>query len=202
MNYLNAITDFIFIDEEPVSSDVIFVPGNAHPEPSKRAAALWSAGYAPYVLPSGRFAKPVGYFPGPAGEQSLYQGTYETEWEFLKAVLLQNGVAESAILKEDQAQYTYQNALFSKEVLAREGILVRRAILCCNPHHARRCLMYYSMVFPEVTFTVCPAKDTAITADNWQHTQEGLRTVLGEVERCGNQFSYMLCRPSSDPLHL
>lgn len=196
MNYLDAITDFIFVEQEPVKSDLIFVPGNAFPFPSERAAELWRSGYAPYVLPSGRYAKPVGHFVGVAKKQNIYDGDYETEWEFMKDVLVHNGVPEDAVLKENAAQYTYQNALLSRQVLIQAGIAVKKAILCCNPYHARRCLMYYSMVFPDVSFTVCPAHGTAITRENWKDSVEGLKLVLGEVERCGKQFAYMLCGPT------
>lgn len=193
MNYLQAVTEFIFAEDEPAASDVILIPGNTSPLPSEQAARLYHAGFAPYLLPSGHFSKVRGSFPGPSARQEQYSGSYRTEWDFMRDVLLQNGVPDAAILREDRAEYTYQNALFSKEVLDRMGISPRRAILCCNPYHARRCLMYYSMVFPDTEFLSCPAKDAPITRDNWQESETGLRAVLGEVERCGKQFAYMLC---------
>lgn len=195
MKYLQAVTNFIFVEDEPEESDIIFVPGNTSPLPSERAAGLYRDGFAPFILPSGRYQKALGYFPGPSLKQEQYYGSYETEWDFMRDVLLQNGVPDTAILKENMAQYTLRNAQLSKEVLELAHIKVHRAILCCNPYHARRCLMYYSMVFPNTKFLVCPAKDSPVTRDNWQESESGLKTVLGEVERCGRQFAFMLCGP-------
>lgn len=69
---------------------------------------------APYVLPSGRYSKLLGSFSGVSSKNHIYNKEYETEWEFLKDVLIKNGVKEEAILKEDKATFTYENALYSK----------------------------------------------------------------------------------------
>ena len=60
------------------------------------------------------------------------------------------------------------------------------------PCHARRALLYYQLLFPETEFLVCPAKESKITRDNWYLSEEGIETVLGEVERCGSQFHEIL----------
>lgn len=197
MNYLDAVTDFIFAENEPEPSDIIFIPGNSSPLPSEHAARLYREGLAPLLLPSGRYSVVTGNFPGPSRNHAFYPGPYQTEWAFMKSVLTKNGVPEEAILKEAMAQYTYQNALNSRDVLLKEQIDIKRAILCCKPYHARRCLMYYSMVFPDVTFFVSPAPGSSINRDNWQQSEKGLTLVLGELERCGKQFIYMLCQHES-----
>lgn len=200
MNYLDAVTDFIFIEDAPVPSDIIFIPGNSSPQPSEHAAYLYNEGFAPLILPSGRFSITNGSFQEPSEKKDLYPENFQTEWEFMNTVLHKNGVPKEAVLKEDKAQYTYQNALNSKEVLRRNHIEIRRAILCCKPYHARRCLMYYAMVFPEVSFSVCPAPGMAVTRENWQTSRAGLKEVLGELERCGSQFSFMLSGQDSPVL--
>ena len=96
------------------------------------------------------------------------------------------------ILKEDNATYTYENAIYSKKVTDKEGMEVKKAILCCMPYHARRALLYYQLLYPETEFFVCPAKESPITAENWYLSKEGIETVLGEVERCGSQFHEIL----------
>ena len=87
--FIRAVTEFIFVEDEPVKADVIFVPGSRKIENAIRAAELYRAGYAPYVLPSGRFTIARGYFlelPEPL--RSEYPGAFETEWHFLKTVLM------------------------------------------------------------------------------------------------------------------
>ena len=158
---------------------------------AERAAALWREGMAPLILPSGRFSTLTGHFSGVQARQELYPGPYETEWAFLRDVLLKNGVPDSSILREDTATYTYENAIQSRKLTDSLGLTIRRAILCCHAWHARRCLLYYQLLFPEAEILVCPS-DTGINRENWHQTGEGIDLVLGELERCGGQFHLIL----------
>lgn len=189
-DFIRAVTDFVFVEDQPQKADVIFLPGSRKVEHAIRAAELYKAGYAPYVLPSGRFTIARGYFlelPEPL--RSEYPGQFETEWHFLKAVLMKHGVPEEAILREDQATYTWENAQFSRDVLAQQGIPVRTAILACHAFHARRALLYYQAAMPEVRFLVCPAQTPGYTRNDWYLTEKGRTRVLGEVQRLGSQVS-------------
>lgn len=188
--FIRAVSDFVFVEHAPAPADVIFIPGAAFPEHALRAAELYHMGMAPYVLPSGRFAKPVGHFAGVAEPfQADYPDAYETEWAFLRAVLLGAGVPDTAILREDQATYTWDNAQRSRQVTDELGLTVRRAILCCRAFHARRALLYYQAAFPEAEFLVCPAHVPGLNRDDWFLTPEGRERILGEVQRLGGQIN-------------
>lgn len=208
MRFLDQITDFIFVEQKPQPADIIFVPGGNYPDAARHAASLYQGGWAPYVMPSGRYSIVKGRFelpsdekggtmPGrgvPNAEQDLdaksvqKENVYETEWEYLSDILLQNGVPSHAILKEDQATYTYENAIYSRKKTDELGMTVKRAILCCQAFHARRSLLYYQEQFPETEFLVCPVVTKGISKENWFQSEQGIDTVLGEVERCGAQF--------------
>ncbi len=191
VRFYDCITEFIFIEDEPRRSDIIFVPGGGYPEAAERAAELYHAGYAPYVMPSGKYSILDGRFvrseTGISGEQQN-AGAYETECDYLCAILRRCGVPESAVLREDQATYTYENAIYSRRRTEELGLEVRRAILCCQAFHARRCLMYYQEQFPDTEFLVCPVVTKGIGRETWHRTRQGIDRVLGEVERCGGQF--------------
>ncbi|MFR7900726.1 MAG: YdcF family protein [Ruminococcus sp.] len=119
MNYnefMKNVEEFVFAESQPEKADIIFVPGNGFPDMAEKAASLYREGYAPYILPSGRYSITLGKFAGVQSKKEIYGGDYETEWEFLKNVLLKNGVPEEAILREDQATFTYENAIFSRQV--------------------------------------------------------------------------------------
>ena len=213
--FYDAISDFIFVEDAPRKADVIFVPGGNYPDAAVHAAELYRQGFAPYVLPSGKYSISVGKFVM-SGEGSdtdvkkkekenatyAYEGKeiaedrnaklYETEFAYLRDVLVKNGVDEAAILKEDQATFTYQNAIFSRQVLEKAKIPVKQAILCCQAFHARRALLYYQEQFPETEFVVCPVVTRGIGRTTWMKTEEGIDTVLGEMERCGSQFHEIL----------
>ncbi len=186
---LQDITNFIFLEEEPQPADIIFIPGGSYPQIAERAAALWKQGFAPYILPSGQYSVKVGHFPGCALPDTPYHGSYETEWDFLRAVLEYNGVAPGAILREDQATFTMMNAVLSKELTDSMGLAVKTAILCCKAYHARRSYQYYQSAYPATHIIVCPAETKGIGRNSWHQTELGIHTVCGELARCGNQFS-------------
>lgn len=187
--FIQAVTEFIFVEDQPEKADVIFIPGSRKVEHAIRAAELYKAGYAPYVLPSGRYTISRGYFlelPEPL--RSEYPGTFETEWHFLRAVLMKHGVPDSAILREDQATYTWENAQLSRDVLKAQNIPVKTAILACHAFHARRALLYYQAAMPEVRFLVCPAATPGYTRTDWYLNEKGRSRILGEVQRLGGQI--------------
>ncbi|MGN8630773.1 YdcF family protein [Blautia sp. HCP3S3_G3] len=189
---LNHTEEFIFAEDRLQKADIIFVPGNGYPQMAEQAAVLYREGYAPYILPSGRFSIVTGAFSGVLAEQEKYNGNYETEFEFLKDVLMKNGVPKEAILKEDQSTFTYENAKFSRKVTDEAGLEIRSAILCCKSYHARRSLMYYQLSYPETQFYVCPSCPDGISRSNWRDTLEGRNAVTGEVSRIITQFPLML----------
>lgn len=191
-DFLKKTEEFIFVENRPEKADIIFVPGNGYPQMAEKAAELYREGYAPVVLPSGKYSITTGRFSGVLSEKEKYHGSYETEWEFLRDVLVKNGVKPEDILREDRATYTYENALFSREVTEKAGLSVKKAILCCKSHHARRVLMYFQYVYPETEFLVCPSFPDGITRSNWNHTELGVDAVTGEVTRIIRQFSLMM----------
>ena len=186
--YIRAVGDFVFVEDAPERADIIFIPGASRPEHALRAAELYHAGLAPYVLPSGRFPKPVGHFQGvKEAYRAEYPGCYESEWEFLRDVLVRRGVPEEAVLREDQATYTWENAQLSRRVTDAMGLRVNTALLCCKPFHGRRALLYYQAAYPETRFLVCPASLPGYNREDWYRTEKGRAVVLGEVARLGDQ---------------
>lgn len=189
---IKDITDYIFLEDALLPADVIFIPGCSRPEHTEEAARLYKKGYAPLLIPSGRYAKAVGRFQGVTKGAERYGTDYACEADFLAEVLLQNGVPKTAILKEREATYTLENAEKTRQLLLQnKGELPHRAILCCKAHHARRAFFYYSLVFPETEILVHPTAVDGITRKQWHQTPEGRNTVLGELSRMGEQMRMM-----------
>lgn len=188
--FVRAVTDFIFVEDEPQKSDVILIPGASHPEHALKAAEMYHQGMAEYLLPSGRYSVKLGHFKGvPEAFRLDYPDDYETEWAYLRTVLMKAGVPERAILREDQATYTWENAQYSRKVCDSMGLEVKRAILCCRAFHARRALMYYHAAFPDADILVCPASVPGESRDDWFTNEKGRRRVMGEVSRLGTQVN-------------
>lgn len=188
--FIRGVTDFIFVEDAPQRSDVIFIPGASHPEHALLAAELYHRGMADYVLPSGRYAVGLGHFKGvPAAYCQAYPEDYETEWAFLRDVLLKAGVPSHAILREDQATFTWENAQLSRRVMDHLGLPVSKAIVCCRAFHARRALLYYQAAFPQAELLVCPVSTPGEGREDWFTTEKGRRRVMGEVSRLGSQVN-------------
>lgn len=190
--FIEQISEFIFAEDEPEKADIIFIPGNGYSQMAEKAAALYGENYASFVLPSGKYSITVGKFGGVLSGQERYNGNYRTEWDFLKDVLIKNHVPDEVILKEDQATFTWENARFSREVTDKAEIEIKKALLCCKNYHARRSLMYYQRAYPEVEFRVCQCCVDGVTKENWMNSEEGIQSVLGEVQRIVTQFSLMM----------
>ena len=177
--FLEEMTNFIFLEDEPQKADVIFVPGSEEGALAKTAAKLYLEGYAPILIPSGKYAKWTGH-------SKVEQ--FQTEADHFAHLMMEEGVPEEAIIKETEATYTYQNAINTRKLLDERGIEVKRAILCCQAYHARRSKLYYQILFPDTEILVCPTITKGITRDNWFKSRETADIVLGEIERCGSQF--------------
>lgn len=188
MRNIKELTDFIFMENELEASDLIMLPGSRSIETIELAASIYKEGLAPYILASGAFSKDVGRFEWEKIRRDEYKKDFKTEYEFMKHGLQLNGVPESAILKEDTATYTYQNALRSKEMLVKEGIKHDRIILCVKDYHARRSFMYFDMVFPDSEILIAPAYIEVASKDHWMKSELGIRVITGEMRKIGEQF--------------
>jgi uncharacterized SAM-binding protein YcdF (DUF218 family) len=182
---IQDITEFIFVEDKPEISDVIFIPGSSKWELSEKAAQLYNQGYAKYIIPAGKYTSKLGRFPNEKISNEIYIGEFETDFDFCSNVLRKNGVPENVILCENQSTNTYENAQFSKNVLDWKNITAGKAILCCQAFHARRALITYVHWFPETIFYVIPCVTQGISSGNWWKSEYGLARVLGELEKCG-----------------
>ena len=190
---ISDIGEFIFIEDPPRASDLIIAVGGSFPQIPEKAAELFHAGYAPYVLAGGRYSVKTGVFKGVSDKRDRYPGDYLTESEFYTDVLTKNGVPKNAIIQEDKSGHTRENAEFARKITAEMGISVTSAIIVCKRFHARRCLMFFQSSFPETQFHVVPADvpvgEYDLTKENWHLTDYGVRRVLGELARCGSQMN-------------
>lgn len=185
---IRDITDFIFMSDVPKKSDVIFIPGSSKSVICEKAAQLYKDGYARYCLPSGMYSSKYGRFASEFVDNPCYMGEYATEFDYCKQVLVENGVPENAILREDRATNSMENAEYSFEVLKDMGIKVTSGIICCQAFHARRAFMSYANYFCNAQLFVVPSVTQGIAGDDWYKTEHGYKKVMGEVEKCGMYF--------------
>jgi len=187
-NNIDDITRYIFIEDEPQKSDIIFIPGSSNWVLAETAASLYKEGKANKIMPSGMYFYKIGRFLNERVTDERYKGNFRTEAEFLSSVLVKNGVENKDILIEEKATNTYENAIFSKDLLKENNLTVKKAIICPQAFHARRAFMTYSHLFPGTEFYVVPTDTQGITADSWYKTERGIQVVLGELQKCGEYF--------------
>lgn len=108
------------------------VAGPALVRRTRHAAALHAAGVAPVVVVTG----------GPAGARP-------TEARVMRDVLIAEGVPGAAIVEEDRARNTLENAIFSIEILRDRGLA--RAVVVTDRYHLPRALMLFRLLGQEAT---------------------------------------------------
>lgn len=188
---IKDITNFIFMDDTPEKCDIILIPGTSKAATTEKAAELYCAGYAPYVMPSGLYSSSLGRFAAENIDNPQYVGEYATDFEYCKHILMENGVPESAILREDRATNSMENAMYSAQAVKDAGIEVKRAIICCQAFHARRAFLSYACHFDDTELIVVPIATQGITRDDWFKSEKGYKKVMGEVAKCGVYFKEM-----------
>ncbi|WP_422656826.1 YdcF family protein [Paenibacillus sp. EC2-1] len=175
MSYpFDCISDFMFFETELGQADAILIPGASQPQLMERAAELYHQGLASIILPSGGSTPHV----------------ETTEWEFLRNVGISLKVPPEAILKEENATNTFENARYSLEVLQQQSIHPKKIVLVCKNYHARRALLTYQFLFPVGTvFYVSPVIDkSGTTKDNWYLDEKKISLVMNELEKIGKYF--------------
>lgn len=178
MNGIERITDYIFVSDEPCKVDAIFVVGGSLTIAGEIASELYNDGYSKTIIIGGKYSIKRDSFPLPE---------YETEFDFYKDILINNNVNETDIYGEDRSEYTKQNAEFAKKVVDENNLSVNSAIIVCKSFHARRCLLFYQMYFPDVDFKVVSFNGFDISKDNWHKTDYGKQRVFGELKRIKEQ---------------
>ena len=154
-----------------------------------RPPGLYKEGMAPLILPSGKYSKLVGFFEGPADMPDSALKNCPTEWAFMDHILRSQGVPEDAILKEDQATFTYENAIFTRQTTDRLGLQIRQAIICCQAYHAKRCRIYYEILYPDTRFFICPVSTQDISGITGTWTKEKLIQSLARYPAWGISFT-------------
>ena len=185
---IHDISEFIFMKDAPQKSDVIFIPGTSQSAVSEKAAQLFCAGFAQYVIPTGAYSGKRGKFAAEKIDNPRYAGEYASDFEYCRHILRENSVPDSAIIREDRSTNTGENAEFSATVLRELGIRVKRAILCCQSFHARRAFMSYGKFFPETEILVVPTDTQGIRKEDWFLQEKSYRRVMSELFKCGEYF--------------
>lgn len=118
-------------------SDAIVVFGSYNPIVGKHAAELYLKGHAPIVVFSGNRSDSTASWS-------------KTEAETLAEVAQKNGLPQDKILLETQAKNSGENIKFTRDLLEKHGIYVKRIIVVQKPYMERRTFAAIKKQWPEV----------------------------------------------------
>lgn len=161
---------FLPVTEAPKQADVIIIlsGGGGRVE---QGVQLFQEGNAPQILLSN--AKEI---TGPAGD--------------MRETALSLGIPESAILTEDAAESTYQNAQLTLPIMQQEGF--KSAIVVSSDFHMRRVKFIFDHVYKKsgIELTYIGA-DSGYNAKAWWSDRYSRETTFNEyIKMIGNAFGY------------
>jgi hypothetical protein len=169
----DAITRFLFLEDEPQQVDLCLVLGSPSISSVVPAIDLFKRGFTPRILISGH---------GPSPDSA-------PEWRLYRDYAIGQGVPAAAILVEEKATNTLENFTLSARVIEAEigWSRVNSVAIAAKPFHMRRALMTARANWPaHVRFVMRPsnAPDDPPAATWWQ-TESGRGYVLSELRAIG-----------------
>lgn len=128
--------DYMHMHHEMRPSDVIMVLGSNDLRVAEHGADLYLRGLAPWILFSGNVGR-------------LTEGVFKkSEAECFAEIALGKGVPASAILIEPRSTNTGDNIVFSRQLLAEQGIDPERLIVVQKPYMERRAYATFMNFWP------------------------------------------------------
>lgn len=168
---VQKIWNYMKMNHQLEKADVIIGMGSYDTRTAERAADLYLAGYAPYVLFTGDGRKPEENRP-------------EREAELFARVAEEKGVPANRILIEPTAKDTGGNISFSRELLNVKGILVQTIIVVHKPFMERRIFAAIRKQWPEVKIVVTsPIIDFKDYDLPYLTKDQIIGSIVGDLER-------------------
>ena len=110
---------------------------------------------------------------------------YINEGKFLRDKALEMGVSESDIIVEGNAENTWENLYFSREILEQKGLLTdgRTIAIATSSYHMRRSLCIAKRVFAPYNLNIISflGEDNSTRRDTWYANEKGRKRCYGEI---------------------
>ena len=149
--------------------DAIFCFGHSTTHTPNHAATLYHLGLAPRVIVTG--------FVGHRNVE-LPKG-FTNQADLFAHVLIEQGVPNSAILREKESRNTLDNVLLGMEVVREAKVKIESLILVALPPHLRRCRVTFEKHYPKVrTF----GNSFPFSEVDWMNEYR-IGRLVGEVDR-------------------
>lgn len=144
------------------ADSIVVVSGDG--DRMKHAIDLYKQGYAPKLILSG------------AAKEGFTSNAKAWHIETSRS-----GVPNEAVILEEKAYNTYENALYTKEIILSQGM--KNIILVSSPYHQRRVYKTFRSVLRGlgVKLQNSPSTDSFWKADSWWQTDKELHLTQEET---------------------
>jgi len=154
---------FLVVDEKIQKSDAIIVLSGDKGERVEKAAELYHQGYGKYFVISGGI-------------------TYNdvTAAQLMKDHALQLGIPEKAIVLEDRADSTYENAEFTRQII--KSYPIHSAIVVSSNFHMKRVKMIFDRDFKssKIKLYYASAEDPHFDETRWWSNNKSIMITITE----------------------
>lgn len=167
---------YLVVNETPHKVDAIVVISGDRGERTEYGVKLFKEGYAEHLIFSGGI---------------VYNNV--TMAELMEKHAIELGVSEDKILVENKADSTYENALFSKEILEKNNF--KSAIVVSSNYHMRRTKMLFNRAFKksDISLTFCASSSKYFNPNRWWNSNKSILMVVTEYIKL---FGYALGKNS------
>lgn len=169
-------------EELPETEAIILLGGSTRvPTPPRKTVEITEAGdrvlYAAHLYKEGKAPVIIA-----TGGRISWLANAPPEADSMKTLLVEIGVPPSAVIEETQALNTYQNAVYTKEILEKKGI--QQVLLVTSASHMPRSLL----VFKKQGIDVIPAPtDFLVSELDWKQLQSTPQaTILNLLPDAGH----------------
>lgn len=157
-----AIGRYFSPTDSLTKADAIVVVSGSN-ERLDHALSLYKQGFGPKLIFSGAASE------GPTSNAKAW-----------KIAAIKNGVPTDAIITEEKAASTYENALFTKDIILERGF--KQIILVSSVYHQRRTYESFKNVLKghDVVIQNSPAAVPLWRVTNWWQSKSGVQTTMKE----------------------
>lgn len=154
---------FLVVEDKIQKADAIVVLSGDRGERVEKAADLYHKGYGKYFVISGGI---------------IYNDVTATQ--LMREHALKLGVPEKAIILENRADSTYENAHFTRRVI--KAYPIHSVIVVSSNYHMKRVKMIFERDFENsgVTLYYAGAKDRYFNESNWWSTNKSIMITITE----------------------
>lgn len=155
---LPGMASFLVFKTNLQHADVIIILGGES-ERVSYGVKLYKANYSDKIIVTGRGA------------------------ELLKKEAINQGAASKDVIPEDKATTTYENALFSKNIMLQNNFT--SAIVVSSPYHMRRASWLFGRVFKNdnVTLLYSPVDNSWFKVEKWWTNGREIQVVIDEYAK-------------------